>query len=246
MSRSLAIGLMILTVCAGFVAGWFVAPRRSHNAVIASAQNSDSSSHSTLDCEDAPDTRWQTVRSFWYVPTRTMYTVDWQMCADDAGERRVRVTDGNSVLFHYKDDEIVRVETLDLLGRHDYELLVMTASAGTDDRVSWHVIGEANGKLHEWTTPNYDAPAEELLRTDEDFCCKSWNFHLQGNNIVLTRGIYQKGEGNCCPSRGGAVVLLKPIQDAFELAKIQRISRPEYYRWRSRAFCLRCTLASVP
>jgi hypothetical protein len=245
-SRALASAFTLIGLAVGFAAGWFIARRHTQNPVVTVLQNSADSSQSTLGCDQADDNRWETVRTLWYVPTKRRYTVDWQMCAGDIDERRVRVTDGNSVLFHYSDDEIVRVETLNMLGGRDTELLVMTQSAGTDDRVSWHIIAESNGRLVEWKPPNYDAPAEKLLRPDEDFCCKSWNFHLQSGNIVLARGIYHKGEGNCCPSRGGVLVSLKPAQDKFALTKIQRISKPEYYRRRSQPFCLRCILSSVP
>ena len=95
----------------------------------------------------------------------------------------------------------LRVEKLDLLDNHAPQLLVLTASAGTGDDIDWHVISESNGALVEWKPQDYEGPAEKLLRSDEDFCCKDWNFHIQGNEIVLARGIYRKGEANCCPSR---------------------------------------------
>ncbi len=131
---------------------------------------------------------------------------------------------------------------LDLVDNHVAQLLVLTMSAGTGDDIDWHVIGESNGALKEWKPPDYDGPAKNLLNADEDFCCKDWNFHLQGNEIVLARGIYQKGEGNCCPSRGGVLVRLQPADDGFKLVSVVRIDKPEYEVWRDSYFCLSCKL----
>ena len=130
---------------------------------------------------------------------------------------------------------------LDLLGNHVPQVLVLTMAGGTGDDIDWHVISESNGTLKEWEPPDYDGPTEKLLRSDEDFCCKDWNFHMQGNEIVLARGIYKKGDGNCCPSRGGVVVHLRPADNAFKLVSAARISKPEYDRWPG-TFCLNCKL----
>jgi hypothetical protein len=147
------------------------------------------------------------------------------------------------VFYEYEDDQIIRVENVELLGDHVPQLLIMTGSSGTDDRIDWHVLSEVNGQLHEWTPPDYNVQVKKLLRADEDFCCKEWNFHLRGHDIVLAEGIYHEGkDGNCCPSRGGVLVWLKPVNNGFTLASVQRISRPEYYHWRSQPFCARCTL----
>jgi len=96
-----------------------------------------------------------------------------QYCAGDIEGRRVRITDSrfSKVFNEYEDDQILRAEEVELLGKHVPQLLIMTGSAGTDDRVSWHVLSEVSGQLREWTTPDYNAPAEKLLRADEDFCC---------------------------------------------------------------------------
>ena len=248
MTRNLAIALVAIGVCAGFVAGWFIARRHLSNTVVTVPAKSPDVRESTLDCDHAPDNDWQTVRSYWYLPAKTLYEVEWQFCSEDFASRRVRVTNANfsTTFFQYRDDQILRVENLDLLGDHIPELLVMTGSAGTDDRITWHVISESNGTLYEWKPPNYDAAAEKLLGPDEDFCCKSWNFHLQGSDILVARGIYHKGDGNCCPSRGGVIVRLEPARGALKLANAQRISKPEYDHWKSQPFCLRCALASMP
>ena len=87
------------------------------------------------------------------------------------------------------------------------------------------------GRLQERKPPNYDLLAEKRLRADEDFCCKGWNFHLQGSGISLARGIYHKGEGNCCPSRRGVLVKLEPSQKGLTVAAVERISPSEYDRW---------------
>ena len=91
--------------------------------------------------------------------------------------------------------------------------------------------------------PDYDALSKKLLKVDEDFCCKEWNLHLRGKNVVLARGIYHKDEdGNCCPSRGGVLVWLQPVQVGFKVVRVQRISGAEYDRASREAFCLECTL----
>ena len=146
------------------------------------------------------------------------------------------------VFFAYHDDSIVRVEELDLLGDRVPQLLIITESAGTNDRTEWHILSEINGKLMEWKWPEYDGPAAKLLRSDESFCCKDWNLHLKGADVFLARGIYHQGDGNCCPSRGGALVRLRPVLGAFKIASIQRVSKPDYKHWRSQPFCMGCVL----
>jgi hypothetical protein len=171
--------------------------------------------------------------------------VDSQHCSGASKGQRVRVMDANfqKVYYEYEDDEILRVEQVELLGDHVPQLLIVTGSSGTNDRIDWHVLSEMEGKLHEWTWPDYNAPAEKLLRADENFCCKEWNFHLRERDISLARGIYHKDQdGNCCPSRGGVLAWLQPIQGKFKLVSLQRISRPKYERWKSQPFCSQCTL----
>ncbi|GEM_PF-4327130 len=170
----------------------------------------------------------------------------WEFCADGIGGQRVRVTDDTlkKSLVEYRDDEILRVEKIDLLGNQAYELLVLTGSAGTADTITWHLLSEVDGELREWKYPDYDVPANKLLRADEDFCCKDWGFHLRANSILLSRGTYRKGEANCCPSRGGVLVELSPVRNALKLTKIQRVSKAEYYRLRTLPFCWHCVLST--
>ncbi|HTD24495.1 MAG TPA: hypothetical protein VK738_17690 [Terriglobales bacterium] len=246
MNRCFWIAILILTACAAFISGWYIERRRIQNAPapehsIGNAQ----SARAVFSCDDTSDDRWRTVRTFDYQPVKTLYIVAWQVCLSDIEGRRVRVTDANfqKVFYEYEDDQILRVENTELQGDDVPLLLIMTGSSGTDDRIDWHVLSEVKGQLHEWKPPDYNAPAEKLLRADEDFCCKEWNFHLRGHDIVLAESIYQKDkDGNCCPSRGGVLVWLKPIHDGFKLVSVQRINRPEYYRWRSQPFCSQCTL----
>jgi hypothetical protein len=248
MSRSLAITFVTMGLCAGFIAGWFVAHRHIQNTIPIVPASSADGGESTLDCDHATDNRWQTVRLSSYMPVKMLYYVAWQFCSGNIDGQRVRVMDSNfsTIFFEYGDDEILRVENLDLLGDHIPELLVMTGSAGTDDRTTWHIISEVNGKLYGWEPANYNAAAKKLLGPDEDFCCKDWNFHLQGSHIFLARGIYHKGDGNCCPSRGGVVVRLAPTRGAFKLKNTQRVGKSEYEHWRSAPFCIHCALASTP
>ena len=250
MNLRLWIAILIFTACAAFAIGWHIEYRRTRNTPAGGAGHPISNVESTqaaFECgADVPDDHWHTVQTFYYKPVKTLYSVDWQLCPGDIDGRRVRVLDADDqkVFYEYEDDEILRIEQIELLGDHVPQLLIVTGSSGTDDKVDWHVVSEVNGQLHEWTWPNYDAPAEKLLRADEDFCCKSWNFHLRGHDIFIAEGIYHKDEdGNCCPSRGGVLVRLKPIRNGFKLESVQRISRPEYQRWLSQPFCSQCPLA---
>ena len=249
MNRHLWIAILIFTACTAFTIGWHIEYRRSRSRAtgvpghpIGNAQSTQAASECGT---DVPDDHWHTVQTVDYQPVQTLYMVVWEHCTGDIEGRRVRVMDANllNLFYEYKDDEILRVEQVELLGDHIPQLLIVTGSAGTNDRIDCHVLSEVNDQLHEWKWPGYDARAERLLRADESFCCKEWNFHLRGHDIVLARGIYRKNEdGNCCPSRGGALVWLKPSQDRFKLVSVQRISRPECYRWRSQPFCSQCTL----
>lgn len=249
MNRHLWIAILIFTACTAFAIGWHIEYRRTRSTPAGGSGRPIGNAQSTqaaFECDaDVPDDHWHTVQTFGYQPVRTLYTVVWQLCPAGIEGRRVRVMDANfqKVFYEYEDDEILRVEKVELLGDHVPQLLIVTGSSGTNDRIDWHILSEVNGQLYEWTWPDYNAPAEKLLRADEGFCCKEWNFHLRGQDIVLAEGIYRKDEdGNCCPSRGGVLVRLKPIQDRFKLVSVQRISRPEYYRWRSQPFCSQCTL----
>lgn len=245
MNHRLWVGIVILGACAGLAAGWLIEHRRIQKIRVGPPSPPIDAAQSALDCDHAPEHRWQTIRTFNYSPVKTDYIVDWQFCSGDIGGQRVRVTDANfqKVFYRYDDDEILRVENVELLNSHIPQLLIVTGSAGTDDREDWHILNEVNGQLREWTWPDYNSPAERLLRYDEDSCCKEWNFHLSGHDIILAEAIYHKDyDGNCCPSRGGVLARLEPVQNGLRLASVQRISRREYYHWRSQPFCFQCTL----
>lgn len=249
MNPRLWIPILALTACTAFAIGWSVEYRRTKTTsagIGGQPVGNTQSMQSTFHCDtNSPDDQWYTVQSLFYQPFKTLYIAEWQFCPGDIEGHRVRITDDNSrkVFYEYEDDEIVRVEQVELTDSQVPQLLVVTGSSGTNDAVDWSVLSEVNGELREWTWPDYDAPAEKLLRADEDFCCKEWNFHLRGHDIVLARGIYHKRfDGNCCPTRGGVLVLLKPIHERFKLVSVQRISSPEYDRWRSKPFCFQCTL----
>lgn len=240
---------LALVASVGFAAGWAIEHARARNAApIIQEHRSQKEQHAApTECgEDTPDDLWHTARIFDYRPTTKSYTVEWQACGADVMSGRVRVMDADmrKVFYQYDDAQILRAEEIDLFGETASQLLIVTDSGGTNDETDWHVLSEANGQLHEWTWPDYDSPAEKLLREDEDFCCKEWNFHLRGHELVLARGIYRKNlrDGNCCPSRGGVLVWLRPIRDGFLVRKVQRIGKPEYYRWWSSPFCSKCTL----
>ena len=242
MTRRLWILIAVLGLCVGF-GGWslrtYILTKR-RVPIAASSRNQNA----TVDCSNAPDDRWSMVQSFDYVPARTLYTVAWEICLGDIEEQRVLVSDANFkvVFFRYDDPEIRRVERIDLLGNRAPELLVVTESGGTSDQEDWHIISESNGKLHEWTFPDYDSASEKLLRSDEDFCCKDWNYHLRERELFLVRGIYHKGDGNCCPTRGGVLVRLRPVNGEFTIANVRRLNRAEYYRWWKQPFCVRCVI----
>ena len=104
--------------------------------------------------------------SCWRIaPVKTSYMVEFQVCLADIDGRRVRVEDAGfeKVFYQYEDDQIFRVENVDLLGNHVPQLLVVTGSSGTNDRVTLHVIGEVNGQLREWTWPAYDTSSGEAI-----------------------------------------------------------------------------------
>ncbi len=243
MNRYLCVAGVGLCLALGFASGRFVERKHPERNNLNAARAS-SSVMADFACDHAPERDWYTVRGFFYQPGKTLYNADWEYCPDDPSQQRVRITDANyqKVFFQYVNDEVLRLEMLDLAGNHIPQLLVLTGAAGTGEDIDWHVIGESNGTLMEWKVPNYDGPAEKLLRRDEDFCCKDWNFHLQGNEILLAEGIYRENDGNCCPSAGGVLVRLRPTQNAFELVSVVRISKPEYYRWRDKGFCINCSL----
>jgi hypothetical protein len=242
MNRYLLIAAVGLSLGVGFAVGWF---ERNHlereNIEVVGSPNNQTPD---VDCDHASERDWHTVRGFSYQPGNTLYNAEWQYCPGEPIQQRVRITDANfqKVLFHYENDEVHRLEKLDLVANHVPQLLVLTMAGGTGDYIDWHVVGESNGALEEWKVPDYDGPAEKLLRSDENFGYKDWNFHMQGNEIALARGIYLKGEGNCCPGRGGVVVRLRPTQNEFELISAVRIDKPEYYRLRDQSFCLSCNL----
>jgi hypothetical protein len=244
MNRKTMMAAVGVSLAVGVTAGWAVGDRLSGQMPVQAAIATAEGRAHLFGCEHAPQKDWHMVRVFDYEPAKSDYTVIWEICTGDPTEERVRITDADfkKTFFQFDNDEVVRVERLDLLDNHVPQLLVLTMSAGTGDDIDWHVLGESNGALKEWKPPDYEGPAERLLRADEDFCCKDWNFHLQGNEIVLARGIYQKGEGNCCPSRGGVLVRLQPADDGFKLASVVRISKSEYELLRGSYFCLSCKL----
>lgn len=243
MKRSALAALLIIAgVIAGFAIGRLVERKHYQSAADVSAKKT---SFSSVDCSHAPDDHWYDAKFLDYQPSKTLYTVESQVCPSDIQvSHRVRVTDAElkTVLFTYEDDEVVRVEKIFLLGNDIPQLLVVTASGGTNDQEDWHIIGEKNSKLFEWAWPDYNAPAQKLLSSGEDFCCKEWNFHLRGRDVYLARGIYKTGEGNCCPSQGDALVHLKPREGSFRIASVERISKDAYYHWRDQPFCTSCTL----
>ena len=242
MKRSTAALLIIAGVIAGFAVGHLGEWKHYQNAAGVSTKKA---SFSSVDCSHALDDQWYDAKIFDYHPSKTIYTVESQVCPSDIQVgHRVRVTDAGikTVFFVYDDDAVLRVENAFMLGPNIPQLLVVTASSGTNDREDWHIISEKKGQLFEWTWPNYDAPAHKLLRPGEDFCCKEWNFHLLGNDVYLARGIYSSGEGNCCPSRGGVLIHLKPAEGSFRIASVGRISKDAYYHWRDQPLCTACTL----
>jgi hypothetical protein len=247
MTRRWSATILAFAVCAAFAIGWFTGYRAQKMPSKAPVQQTIDGQPASVPAEcsdDTPDEQWDTVKVFEYRPNKTTYVAEWQACPAVIG-RRVRVMDDNyhQVFFEFEDDEVLRVEGVELFSDGTLQLLITTGSAGTNDRTDWHILSEMDGNLREWMWPDYDAPAQKLLRSDEDFCCKAWSLYLAGQQIVLARGIYEKGrDGNCCPSRGGAVAWLTPVQGGFKLTKIQRVNKAEYYRLMSAPFCSKCTL----
>lgn len=231
MSRSLAIVLVVFAICAGFIAGWFLASQRLQKSSAAGQPFFADAHGAILDCNHASDDQFRTISNYFYDPGKKTYPVEWQVCLGELQRHRVRVIDPpDTVLFQYTDDSVDKIDTVDLLADHKPELFILTGSLGTADTTTWHIIDESNGKLREWKWPDYDIPAEKLLRSDEDFCCKSWGLNLEARGISLVRPVFRKGDANCCPSRGGIIVHLKPTRGAFVLLGISRLTKSQYDR----------------
>src|SRR5579863_1730220 len=149
MNRIVPITAVGFCLLASFASGWLLERGDSQQKAAKAAVSSSQRKAPELDCEHAPQSDWHTVRALFYEPANTHYNVSWEICEGDPAEQRVRVTDADfkRVFFQFEDDEVGRVEKLDLLGDHIPQLLVLTLSAGTGDDIQWHVICESRGML---------------------------------------------------------------------------------------------------
>ena len=232
----------VIALSAIVVSVGHVSRRQSRNNAALSRAHSN---EAPTDCKQIDN--WHYLRISTYAPVKTTYMVISEVCPSSDDTLRVRITDPSfeTVLFEYVDDSIVRTEQLDLLGDRAPQLLVVTASAGTGDEVEWHLLSESDGKLREWKWPELDSLGVNLLRKDEDFCCKEWRFHLRHSDVFLVRGIYRTGEGNGCPSRGGVLAKMRLTKGEIKVASVVRISKPEFEKWTWKPFCSGCPLVST-
>src|SRR5215831_504791 len=156
---------------------------------------------------------------------RDPYFVEWNLCREREGftENYVTLENGDQKMYAFDAAEIVdRLDRLDLDRDGNEELLFVGMAGGTGNNIDWCVLGWDGAKLSCWQVPPLNFPSEKLLKPDEDFCCKDWRLKVRNEKLVLGRGIYRKGDGNCCPSRGGAFVELSPDHGKFLLTKVWR------------------------
>ena len=163
------------------------------------------------------------------------YEIEWSLCHDEGSppQNHIKIErNPNEGIYKFGPaDEISRLERMDFDNDGNEELLYVSTSAGTGDYIDWCVLGQTKDKLKCWTVPDVKVPSQKLLKTDEDFCCKDWSLKITAGNIVLGRGIYHKGDGNCCPSRGGVFVELAPRYGAFRVLKVWRTDSKAYHDW---------------
>jgi hypothetical protein len=163
------------------------------------------------------------------------YWVEWDLCPKDSDppENRVKVetTPSHEIYTFDPADEIEQLERIDLNSDGNEQLLWVNREAGSGGYINWCVLGWINNRLGCWKSPNVESATKPLLKKDEDFGFKGWVLKIQNRKLILGHGIYHSGEGNCCPSRGGAFVELTPHQASFEITRVWRTSKPEYEQW---------------
>ena len=165
---------------------------------------------------------------------RDPFFADWDLCREGEGftENYVTVENDSGKVYTFDGTEIVeRLDRVDLDRDGNEELLFVGMSEGTGNNIDWCVLGWNETKLSCWQVPSFDAPSEKLLKPDEDFCCKDWRLKVRSEKLVLGRGIYRKGDGNCCPSRGGAFVELSPDHGKLRLTRVWRTDIKTYENW---------------
>jgi len=162
------------------------------------------------------------------------YGMEWDLCyAEDSPQHYVKIERKTGAIAYAFEpaDEISQLERMDFDNDGNEELLYVSTASGTGNDLEWCVLGWINDGLKCWEVPDVRMPSEKLLKNDEDFCCKDWSLKVTAGNIVLGRGIYRKGEGNCCPSRGGVFVELVPQDGEFRIAKVWRGDSKTYHTW---------------
>jgi hypothetical protein len=162
--------------------------------------------------------------------------VEWQLCSQPNGEpplHYVRAHDFRHDLYTFGPaDQITQLAPVDLHGDEKQQLLIVEQSSGTGAYIKWCVLGWTVAGLRCWKAPDVDDAAHNLIREDEDLCCKGWTLKLAAGRIVIGEGVYHKGvDANCCPSRGGVFLELSPEGDSFGISKAWRTDAPTYDRW---------------
>ena len=193
MNRQRWIAILIFTACTAFAIGWHIEYRRTRSTSVGGSGRPIDDSQSTqaaFECDaDVPDDHWKTIQTLGYQPVKTLYTAVWDFCPADLERRRVRFMDANfqKIFYEYEDDEILRVEKVELSGDHVPQLLIVTGSSGTNDRIDWHVLSEVNDQLYEWTWPDYNAPAESYCVRTRVSAAKNGTSTYVGTTFFLPR-----------------------------------------------------------
>jgi hypothetical protein len=225
--RLIFLAVILIGVGIGFLAGWFLRARLLN--IRSQPTHASDTPSSSDNCEY--------VRTVMFRPIQgRALEATWDLCRGKYDLREHYVHIGNNgeppwIRTFGPAGGIESLRPIDLDEDGSTELLVIEGPEGTGDYIRWCVFGSVGNGLDCWKVPDVDAAAKALIKADEDFCCKDWNLHIVGRKIVLAEGIYRKGDGNCCPSRGGIVAELTPKKGEFALTNTYRVTPKEYRRW---------------
>jgi hypothetical protein len=165
--------------------------------------------------------------------------IDWELCPARENEPSSQFVHVRGLHKNEADlwtfgpaDHVEQLDVLEVGPEGSQQLMVVEESAGSGAYIKWCVLGWTGKGLACWPHPGLEAAGKELLKSDEDFCCKDWTLKFSSGVIILGRGIYQKGvDGNCCPSRGGAFLRLTPKDQKLRIGRAWRTDKSTYDRW---------------